>query len=125
MLSSFACTSNEDKQKEPSAVTLNKKDNGYRGIWYMNDEYVYKYSGGLGTYCAKHRPFTVYSDKAKKTFFCYGGTSIDSNKKLLNIVSYYDHKTKMVPRPTILLDKKTTPNIRGGFFVYCIISVHN
>ncbi len=35
------------------------KDDGYRGIWYMNqpsgDEYAFKYSGGLGTYCAKHQ----------------------------------------------------------------------
>jgi len=39
-----------------STVTVNAPDGGYRGIWYMNqlsyDEYVYKYSGGLGTYCA-------------------------------------------------------------------------
>ena len=92
--------------------TINTKDTGYRGIWYMNqpsgDEYVYKYSGGLGTYCAKHKPFAVYSDKVKKTFFCYGGTTTDSNRKLLHMVSYYDHNTKMVPRPTILLDKKTS-----------------
>ncbi|MBW3542137.1 MAG: hypothetical protein KY476_17845, partial [Planctomycetes bacterium] len=49
-------------------VTLNRKDTGYRGIWYFNqksgDEYVYKYSGGLGTYCAKHQPFAVYSREA-------------------------------------------------------------
>ena len=93
-------------------VTINEKDTGYRGIWYMNqpsgDEYVYKYSGGLGTYCAKHKPFAVYCDKVKKTFFCYGGTTVESNQKLLHIVSYYDHKTGMVPRPTILLDKKTS-----------------
>src|SRR4030042_51753 len=66
-----------------SIFTLNEKDTGYRGIWYMNqpsgDEYVYKYSGGLGTYCAKHKPFAVYCDKGNKTFFCYGGTSKDSN----------------------------------------------
>ena len=93
-------------------LTLNEKDTGYRGIWYMNqpsgDEYVYKYSGGLGTYCAKHKPFAVYCDKVEKTFFCYGGTTTDSNRKLLHMVSYYDHKTGMVPRPTILLDKKTS-----------------
>jgi hypothetical protein len=96
----------------PSALTINGKDTGYRGIWYMNqpsgDEYVYKYSGGLGTYCAKHKPFAVYCDKVKKTFFCYGGTTTDSNRKLLHMVSYYDHKTGTVPRPTILLDKKTS-----------------
>ena len=94
------------------SLTINAPDTGYRGIWYMNqpsgDQYVYKYSGGLGTYCAKHKPFAVYCQKVAKTFFCYGGTTTDSNRKLLHMVSYYDHKTKMVPRPTVLLDKNTS-----------------
>ena len=94
-----------------SVVTINAADTGYRGVWYMNqpshDEYIYKYSGGLATYCAKHKPFAVYCDKVNKTFFCYGGTTRDSNRRLLHIVSYYDHDTGMVPRPTLLLDKKT------------------
>ena len=93
------------------SVTSNEQDDGYRGIWYMNQPlksvYKYKYSGGLGTYCAKHKPFAVYCSKVGKTFFCYGGTTRDSNRQLIHMVSYYDHKTKMVPRPTILLDKKT------------------
>jgi len=93
------------------SLTINAADTGYRGIWYMNqpsgDQYVYKYSGGLGTYCAKHKPFAVYCEKAGKTFFCYGGTTTDSNRKLLHMVSFYDHKTGTVPRPTILLDKRT------------------
>ncbi len=92
-------------------VTLNRKADGYRGIWYMNqksnDEYVYKYSGGLGTYCAKHRPFAVYCKEVKKTFFCFGGTTRESNRELLHMVSYFDHKTKTVPRPTLLLNKHT------------------
>lgn len=92
-------------------LTLNQKETGYRGIWYMNqpsgDEYVYKYSGGLGTYCAKHRPFAVYSKKANKTFFCYGGTTGGKKPELLHMVSYFDHATGMVPRPTILLNKHT------------------
>ncbi|KKK65903.1 hypothetical protein LCGC14_2969450, partial [marine sediment metagenome] len=92
-------------------LTLNDKDDGYRGIWYFNtlvpEPYNYKYSGGLGTYCAKHRPFAVYSAKSDKTFFCYGGTTKKSNRQLLHMVSYYDHKTGMVPRPTILLNKGT------------------
>lgn len=102
----------KNAEASSGVITINKKDTGYCGIWYMNqpsgDEYVYKYSGGLGTFCAKHKPFAVYCDKVKKTFFCYGGTTTDSNRKLLHIVSYYDHKTGMVPRPTILLDKKTS-----------------
>jgi hypothetical protein len=93
------------------SITLNQKADGYRGIWYMNqpsgDEYVYKYSGGLGTYCGKHKPFAIHCPEVKKTFFCYGGTTNDSNRKLLHMVSYFDHQTKTVPRPTILLDKKT------------------
>ncbi len=93
-------------------VTVNKQDDGYRGIWYMNqpsgDEYVYKYSGGLGTYCAKHRPFAVYRPEVQRTFFCYGGTTKDSNRRLVHMVSYFDHRTKSVPRPTLLLDKQTS-----------------
>ena len=96
---------------QKNGVNSNQKDDGYRGIWYMNQplesEYKYKYSGGLGTYCAKHKPFAVYSDKADKTFFCYGGTTRDSNRQLIHMVSYYDHKNETVPQPTILLDKKT------------------
>jgi hypothetical protein len=94
-----------------SGRPINKKADGYRGIWYFNqpsgDEYVYKYSGGLGTYCAKHIPHAWYVKKVDKTFFCYGGTPQGTNR-LLHMISYYDHKTGMVPRPTILLDKKTT-----------------
>ncbi len=92
-------------------LTLNRPDTGYRGIWYYNqksdDEYVYKYSGGLGTYCAKHNPFAVYRPEVQKTFFCYGGAAADDNRWLLHLVSYYDHKTGQVPRPTVLLDKQT------------------
>jgi len=106
LISFCSLYSQEDK------ITLNKKDTGYRGIWYMNqpsnDEYVYKYSGGLGTYCAKHQPFAVYCKETDKTFFCYGGTTVDDNRHLIHMVSYFDHKTKMVPRPTILLDKQTS-----------------
>jgi hypothetical protein len=89
----------------------NRKLDGYRGIWYSNqpqdDEYVYKYSGGLGTYCGKHRPFAIYRPEVNKTFFCYGGTNEDGTT-LLHMVSYFDHATGTVPRPTLLLDKQTT-----------------
>ena len=112
LLLAGASSSGESIRAAPSGITLNARDDGYRGIWYMNqpsrDEYVYKYSGGLGTYCAKHKPFAVHCEKVKKTFFCYGGTTKDSNRKLLHMVSYYDHGTGLVPRPTILLDKKTS-----------------
>lgn len=86
------------------------KDDGYRGIWYYNqpsdDEYVYKYSGGFATYPQQHAPIAIYSKAAQKTFFCYGGT-VKGKMELLHMVSYYDHKTGTVPRPTILLNKQT------------------
>lgn len=93
--------------KEP---LLNRKDTGYRGIWYynqkINNEYVYKYSGGMGTYPANHYPFSVYCPKVDKTFFCYGGTD-PTEKTLWHEVGVFDHKTKKVSRPTIIVDKKT------------------
>jgi len=89
----------------------NGKLDGYRGIWYFNqpqgDEYVYKYSGGLGTYSCKHRPFAIYRPEVHKTFFCYGGTN-EAGTTLLHMVSYFDHATGTVPRPTLLVDKHTT-----------------
>lgn len=96
---------------DKEVLIQNRKADGYRGIWYFigrsNDEYVYKYSGGLGTYCANHIPMAWYAPAVDKTFFVYGGTTPDANNRLLHMVSYYDHKTGMVPKPTILLDKKT------------------
>ncbi|MBN1926751.1 MAG: BNR-4 repeat-containing protein [Prolixibacteraceae bacterium] len=90
---------------------LNIKANGFKGIWYMNqpsnDEYVYKYSGGMATYCTNHRPFAIYSKKVNKTFFCFGGTD-EKNSTLFHNVSFFDHSTGEVSNPTIVLDKHTT-----------------
>ncbi len=86
------------------------RDDGYRGIWYMNqpskDEYRYKYSGGFATYPQQHVPIAIHAKEAEKTFFVYGGRSREKNQ-LLHMVSYFDHATGTVPRPAILLDKKT------------------
>lgn len=106
----FACTLLFAFAYAASAVT----DDGYRGIWYFNqashDEYKYKYSGGFATYPQQHEPIAIYAPAVKKTFFCYGGTtarSASDKQELLHMVSYYDHVTHKVPRPTILLNKKT------------------
>ncbi|BDC48514.1 hypothetical protein F183_A08300 [Bryobacterales bacterium F-183] len=84
-------------------------DTGYRGIWYFNqpsgDQYAYKYSGGFATYPQQQGPIAIYAPKVNRTFFVYGG--VNSANSLLHMVSYFDHKTGTVPRPTILLDKKT------------------
>lgn len=92
------------------ARLLNQEDDGFRGIWYMisspNNEYKLKYGGGLGTYPANHYPFSVYVAEVNKTFFCYGGTD-ETNSTLFHQVSYFDHNTGKVARPTIVLDKAT------------------
>lgn len=108
---------------------LNTTADGYHGVWYMNqptdDEYRYKYSGGLGTYCAKHSPFAVYCPEVHKTFFCFGGTRPHAHETcdwldgdtpgdvrdlpgiLLHTVGCYDHHTGLLSRPVVLLDKRT------------------
>ncbi len=86
----------------------NRKIDGYRGIWFALEqysEYGDKYSGGLGTYTAKHRPLAIYSPEAEKTFFVYGGTTQVDEKRLLCMISCYDHRTHSVPQPTVVVDK--------------------
>ena len=97
--------------------TRKPKDDGYRGIWFTLGQYSDKpyakrfwdygdkYSGGLGTYTAKHVPIAVYAPEVKKTFFCYGGAK-EGKRYLYNMISYYDHEKDRVPRPTIIHDKK-------------------
>ena len=101
----------QDDGRMAEPELLNRKAEGFHGIWYFNqpshDEYVYKYSGGLGTYCAGHIPMAVYSKEADKTFFTFGGTDA-RNTTLLQSVSYFDHKTGKLARPTIVFDKHTT-----------------
>ena len=70
----------------------NQKIDGYRGIWFTLGQYSKygdKYSGGLGTYTAKHRPLAIYSAESNKTFFVYGGTTQRDEKRLLCMISYY------------------------------------
>ncbi len=87
----------------------NQRVDGYQGIWFtlgqFDSTYGDKYSGGLGTYTAKHRPLAVYSKEADKTFFVYGGTTDPGEKHLLCMISYYDHKTGQVPKPVVVYDK--------------------
>ena len=86
-----------------------RKIPGYRGIWFtlgQFSDYGDKYSGGLGTYTAKHVPLAVYAPQVDKTFFVYGGTTDPDSRHLLAMVSYYDHKKNLVPQPTVVHDKQ-------------------
>jgi hypothetical protein len=108
-----------------------QRADGYRGIWYSNqptgDEYRYKYSGGFATYPQQHAPIAVYSAAANKTFFCYGGAT-GKPKELASMVSYFDHATGQVPRPRVVLVKKTddaheNPTLQiddaGHLWIFC------
>lgn len=86
------------------------KIDGYRGIWFelgQVSEYGDKYSGGLGTYTAKHHPLAINSQEVNKTFFVYGGTTDSTERHLLAMISFYDHNDHVVPRPTVVHDKQT------------------
>lgn len=101
----------EDPYAYEGAQLLNRKDDGYRGIWYYigylpQSPYVYKYAGGLGTYPSNHYPFSVYVPAKHKTYFCYGGAD-PAGKVLYHEVGYYDHRKGKVSRPVIVLNKAT------------------
>lgn len=109
-LFSYAQELNEtvgQKAKEP--IISNRKIDGYKGIWFtLNQfsEYGDKYSGGLGTYTAKHHPLAIYAPEVNKTIFVYGGTTSEDEKYLLCMAGSYDHTTKKVSKPTVVHDKQ-------------------
>ncbi|MBM1104544.1 BNR-4 repeat-containing protein [Aurantibacter crassamenti] len=86
----------------------NKKIDGYKGLWFeLNQKYEHgdKYSGALATYTAKHTPLAIYAKEVDKTFFVYGGTTLEDKKYLLCMIGEFNHKTGMVSKPTIVYDK--------------------
>lgn len=92
----------------PEEVGQVRHEDGYRGIWFelgQKSEYGDKYSGGLGTYTAKHVPLAFYAPGAEKTFFVWGGT-IEGGQHLLLMAGCYDHRTGMVSRPVVVHDKQ-------------------
>ena len=111
----------------------NTKINGYRGIWFeLNQKYEYgdKYSGALGTYTAKHVPLAIYAPEVEKTFFVYGGTPSEDQRYLLCMIGEFDHKTKMVSKPTVVYDKNGVDDphdnpsilIDGSGYIWVFIS---
>lgn len=90
------------------AAAQTTRADGYKGIWFtlgQFSEYGDKYSGGLGTYTSSHVPIAIYNKKADKTFFVYGGTTGKDERHLLIMISYFDHKKGVVPKPVIVYDK--------------------
>ena len=88
----------------------NQLPSSYRGIWFrLGHSYPYgdKYSGGLGTYTAKHMPLAVYAAAVDKTYFVYSGTPADGERHLLTMIGSYDHASGGLSRPTVVFDKDT------------------
>ena len=91
-----------------SSFAQGPRANGYKGIWFtlgQFSKYGDKYSGGLGTYTSSHVPIAIYDKRVDKTFFVYGGTTAKDERHLLIMLSYYDHKKGVVPKPVIVYDK--------------------
>jgi hypothetical protein len=104
----FAWVHGQPLQTLPAESMNNEKTDGYRGIWFeLNQKYEYgdKYSGGLGTYTAKHIPLAVYAEVVNKTFFVYGGTTTQYDRHLLCMIGEFDHTTGKVSKPTVVHDK--------------------
>ena len=95
---------------ERSTISLNtsKKVDGYQGIWFTLNQFFEegdKYSGGLGTYTAKHVPMAIYAPEVDKTFFVYGGAK-EGQRHLLAMASYYDHLHDLVPDRRLYTTRK-------------------
>ena len=83
---------------------------GYRGIWFdlgQRSTHGSKYSGGLGTYTAKHCPLAIHAKAVNRTFFVYGGTPEAGQRRLLAMIGVYDHQTGKVHQPHVVHDKQT------------------
>lgn len=94
---------------------------GYLGDWFdlgQKTAYGSKYSGGLATYTAKHRPTAVYDPAVKRTFFVYGGQDQPTGD-LQVMAAYYDHTSGLVPRPTRVLrwDHYNDPHCNGSIAI--------
>lgn len=86
----------------------NTRTDGYKGLWFNtrdSSDYGYNLSGGVATYNSRYRPVAIYSSEVKKTFFVYGGTSNPDERHLLIMVSYFDHRNHLVPKPVVVYDK--------------------
>ncbi len=106
------CSPSEQKKETAPTQETDKNStqgDGYKGIWFtlgQVSEYGDKYSGGLGTYTAKHIPLSIYAPEVDKTFFVYGGTTGEKERYLLCMIGSFDHAKGMVSRPTIVYDKQ-------------------
>lgn len=99
-----------------SGPVICEKADGYHGIWYaggeMPGQYKYRFSGGLATFSPHHIPMAIHASKVNKTFFVYGGMPADGHlaperRRLLIVVSCFDHASGTAQRPRILLDRQT------------------
>ncbi len=88
-------------------IISNQQVEGYQGIWFdlgQRSKHGSKYSGGLGTYTAKHVPLAIYAPEAHRTFFVYGG-SRNAKRHLLCMAGCFDHHTGKLSKPTLVHDK--------------------
>ena len=101
---------NKDRIEHPFKGSMDgQRVDGYRGIWFTigqaRSDYGDKYSGGLGTYTMKHIPMAVYAPEVDRTYFVYGGCPDTGKAYLQCMVGCYDHRTGMLRKPRVVMDK--------------------
>lgn len=92
-----------------SISAQNPQANSYKGIWFtlgQFSQYGAKYSGGLGTYTSSRVPIAIYAPKVNKPILVYGGSTGRAERHLQMMLSCFDHKTGLVPKPVIVYDKE-------------------
>ncbi|MCQ2397495.1 MAG: hypothetical protein MJ106_07355, partial [Lentisphaeria bacterium] len=87
-------------------------------------------AGGMGTDCMGDVAFGGYRKDVDRTYVCFGGTD-DANSTLYHCVSYFDHRTKRVARPTVVYDKKSVDahdnaviNMDAEGYIYLFAASH-
>ncbi|UCD27659.1 MAG: BNR-4 repeat-containing protein [Planctomycetota bacterium] len=88
------------------------KGQGYIGLWRAGSDPINNYCGAIATADNSNLPMAYYAEKVNKTFFVFGGIPKDgpetkNRPAALAMISYYDHNTGTVPRPTALPINKT------------------
>ena len=99
----------------PPPPPPNTASEGFNGSWYEitdgKGSYPNKYGGGTATYPQQIGPIAIYAPAVNKTFFVFGGSDKgpgQTNTTIHHSISYYDHATRQVARPRIIINKATT-----------------
>lgn len=91
------------------AQIIGQKESGYRDLSRQSPSHTQPAAdGAMADTGISSIPNACYVEKVNKTFFTYLSKTQTTNDKpnLLIMIAYYDHNTKMVPQPHVLIKTK-------------------